>query len=427
MAVPLRRKVAPSASVAKTTEWISQVICCSYLMIFLVFDISYSLIWLLLVVGSAFLRLLFCGRVSSIRFSLYAALVYLYLGPTIGLFATESGDALPFLALFILSIDVLSHLSRTPFPSSDQRFENGSFDKLIWAFLILSASVGGVLLEGADSFASLFAFTIPFAVSLVFFERITRKSSLPGIIFMLAMYFVLIVIYISLYWSGFGRLVIGAYALMPILIADYHRDFGLRMWHVIALAPPLLAVSHLSRYGGWGGWADLSGGSSSHHLILTLQLGDSDIHRFYGGFGRFVEQYSLLFLNWVPRDLWPSKPVGLGLISVDEWIGRSGYGEGFSVSLGMFGEQLYLLGSSFFFFSWLAIIATILMLRKYISKLSLNYVAPIVAFDVSLISYVWGGSGTFGSRVWFFVTPMILVIFCLSTLRIFRTKDVLRS
>ena len=172
--------------------------------------------------------------------------------------------------------------------------------------------------------------------------------------FLLFVYFVVLAIYIYIYWNGFGRLVIGAFALMPILIADHYRDFGLRIWHAIVVAPPLLALSHLSRYGGWGGWGDLAGGSSAHHLILTLQLVDSDIHILYGGIERFFEQYSLLFLNWFPREVWPNKPLGLAMVSVDEWIGRSGYGDGFSVSLGMFGEQIYLFGSTFFlFFSFL--------------------------------------------------------------------------
>lgn len=66
MPIRLGKKSAPSAGLPRTTEWISQVICCSYLMLYVLIDLSYSVIWLLLIVGSSIVRLLFCGRVSSI-------------------------------------------------------------------------------------------------------------------------------------------------------------------------------------------------------------------------------------------------------------------------------------------------------------------------------------------------------------------------
>lgn len=411
MSQRLRRAQAPSASLAKMTEWISQVICTLYLMFYVLVDLSYSLIWFLLIVGSSLVRLLCCGRVSSIRFVLYIALIYLYLGPTIGLFVNRSGDALVFLALFVLAIDAMSYFSSFTSTTRVEKIEISAKDKIYWTFLILFSCVGGYLLQGSEKFAGLFAFTVPFALSLVFFERLVRSCALSSLRLMLGAYFVVVGIYIAFYWSGFGRLVIGAFILMPVLIADHHRDFGLRIWHAIVLAPFLLAVSHLSRYGGWGGLQDIAGGSAAHHLVLTLQLIDSDIHKLYGGFGRFVEQFSLLFLNWVPRDVWPGKPVGIGSASVDEWIGRVGYGDGFSVSLGMFGEQIYIFGSNIFYISWVFVLCILIMVRCLIGRLSISYIAPVVIFDVNLISFVWGGSGTFGSRGWFFIVPVILFIF----------------
>ena len=412
--LPSSRKIySSSASISRTTEWISQIVCCIYLMLFVFFDLSYSLIWFLMIIGSCIVRLLFSGRISSIKFSLYIALIYLYLVPTIGLFVDGSGDPLPFLALFILAIDVISRGSGVWSPKRIQKGSSSYFDLCVWCILIVFSCLGGFLIVDSDKFISLFSFLIPFASSLVFFERLVRNSRDHEIIIMLTVYFIVIGIYIMLYWHGFGRLVIGAYLLMPVLIADHHRDFGLRIWHAIVLAPPLLAVSHLSRYGGWGGWQDLASGSAAHHLVLTLQLFNSDIHSSYGGFVRFLEQFSLFFLNWVPREIWLNKPIGIGLASVDEWFGRAGFPDGFTISLGMFGEQLYLSGANFFIFYWFFLIVCILLTRKLIQRLGKENIAPVVAFDVSIISFVWGGSATFGSRAWFFVAPMLIAIFLL--------------
>jgi hypothetical protein len=394
------------------TEWISQVICTLYLMFYVLIDLSYSLIWFLLVVGSTVVRLFFCARVSSIKFSLYIALIYLYLAPTIGLFINGAGDALPFLALFILAIDVLSRSAQVPPPKKMGSDRIGLYDPVIWCSLILCAGLGGSVLQGLSGFMNSLLFSVPFAISFIFFERIARVCRSATLFLMLGVYFVTIVIYISYYWSGFGRLVVGAYALMPILIADHYRDFGLRIWHALVIAPILLAASHLSRFGSWGGWKDIAGGTAdSHHLILTLKLVDSNIYINHGGLARFLDQYYLLFLNWVPRDFWSNKPVGLALVSVDEWIGRIGLPDGYTVSLGMFGEQLYISGPNLFIFSWLVIIITLIFLRRLISYFGFFYISPVVVFDVNLISYIWGGGGTVGSRVWFFILPIFFVIF----------------
>jgi hypothetical protein len=382
-------------------------------MFYVLVDLSYSLIWFLLIIGSSVVRLIFSGRISSIKFSLYIALIYLYLGPTIGLFINGAEDALPFVALFILAIDVIAFFaSRWP-PRYIGEVKSSYSDVFVWLCFIFCAGIGGVVLAGSDKFASLFAFIIPFSLSLVFFEKLARDSRVSYLLLMLVVYFLVIGIYIIFYWHGFGRLVIGAYVLMPVLIADHHRDFGLRIWHAIVLAPPFLMVSHLSRYGSWGGLQDLAGGSAAHHLVLTLQLVHSDIHVLNGGFGRFLEQFSLFFLNWVPRDLWPNKPIGLGLISVDEWFGRAGFPDGFTISLGMFGEQLYLSGPFFFVFYWMFFVLCIIITRVFIKRISFHHIAPVVAFDVNLISFVWGGGATFGSRSWFFIVPMLVTLFIL--------------
>ena len=47
----------------------------------------------------------------------------------------------------------------------------------------------------------------------------------------------------------------------------------------------------------------------------------------------------------------------------------------------------------------------IIAIRILIKRFSGDFIAPIAAFDVSLISFFWGSMSTFGNRVWFIVIP----------------------
>lgn len=144
-------------------------------------------------------------------------------------------------------------------------------------------------------------------------------------------------------------------------------------------------------------------------------------HEMVGGFSAWFDQWLLLMGNWVPRDLWLDKPIGLGYAAVDDWIGREGFSDGYSISLGFIGEQYYLLGELY----WLGIIlafATLVVLRDVVRKVSRGYVAPLIMFDVNLMSYVWGGGATFGSRLFFFLIPTILFIVMVDRIKLPRIR-----
>ena len=50
---------------------------------------------------------------------------------------------------------------------------------------------------------------------------------------------------------------------------------------------------------------------------------------------------------------------------------------------------------------------TLLAIRVSVQKLCRGYVVPLIMFDVNLMSYFWGGGGTFGSRSFFFLVPAV--------------------
>lgn len=389
----------------------NRILCVLYIALYWFFDITNSYFFSIIIIGTTLLRIFFSPRVSSLAYVFYIVIVYLYAIPSVGMLVDGEKDPLIFLCITVLGLDAFVRLSDKRNVISLNRVDRTRpSDMLIWLSMIVLSSVGALVVPGGQ-FAGLFAFVVPFSISLLYFERILPSLSNRKIYMFFLVYLIVVGIYISYYWSGFGRIVIGGFVLMPVLIADRYRDFGLRPWQASMLAPILLGAAHLSRYGDWASTRDLASGSSAHHLVLTMELLDRPVYEYFGGLSRFFDQYMLMFLNWFPREAWPDKPIGLGYASVDEWIGRVGYGDAYTISLGMYGEQLYLMGP-YFIISWAAVLLTLIVIRNSVQYLSFGYVAPVVIFEVNLISYIWGGAGALGSRVWFFIIPPLLLIGC---------------
>ena len=326
----------------------NQILCLCYLFLWTMGLMVNSTTMIVLIIGTLIARICLDFNTSPLRFISYVYLVYLYAIPEVGYYMQSREDALPYLAMTIILSDVIVYLGdravkigSTGKPNAGYR--SSRFDLIIWLFLLAASTVGGSLVPG-DNFLGSFVFIAPYGLSLIYLERLVIVATTFRLLIFVFCYTVAVAVYIVVFWSGYGRLVVGSYILMPILLISQYRDIYLRSWMILPVAPVALYYAHMSRYGTQATAADLAGGSASHHLELTLSLAQSNVYQYYGGVGRFFGQYSLMFFNWVPRIMWESKPIGLGYAAVDEWIGRLGYGEGFSVSLGMFGEQIYIWG-----------------------------------------------------------------------------------
>ncbi|WP_417273517.1 hypothetical protein [Celeribacter halophilus] len=275
---------------------------------------------------------------------------------------------------------------------------------LLVTSLVLNSMLGGVM--------ATIGFVAPFAISLVYFERYLRADSVSTFraLLVTGFYMVTIGIFVSFLWSGFGRIRIGSYILMPLLLLNFYRNIGIRTWQVVMAAPLLLFIAQASRYGSVANAERFFLGSAGVHIIFTDDLWGGTTHKYLGGFSAWLDQWLLLLGNWFPSDLWPNKPIGLGYSSVDDWIGRDGFGDAFSISIGFIGEQYYLLGERYWM-GLLANFATLLFLRKATTKLCRGYVIPLIIFDVNIMSYIWGGGAVMGSRLFFFLIPVILFSF----------------
>ncbi|WP_168184260.1 hypothetical protein [Thioclava sp. F42-5] len=285
--------------------------------------------------------------------------------------------------------------------------------------LMISFLVSAIFLSAIkfDRNVGSLAFTVPFACAVAFFEHFLRSNPPKSrVLFSLLFFLITIFIYAVHFWSGYGRIVIGTYAIVPMFIAHQYLYIKIRPVFVAISAPFFLMIAFLSRHGSGSTSPSIGAGSASDHLFRTAQLWSDPSCISSSGFDAWLGQASLLFFSWVPRFLWSSKPLGVGYISVDQWLGREGYGKGFSISLGFIGEQIYLLCDQY----WIGIIcsfALIVICRFFVRNFSIGYAGPLVCLDVSLVSYFWGGQATFGSRVWFFVVPCIIATFLISRFR----------
>lgn len=361
------------------------------------------------------LRQSLAGRTSALEFTLSSVSLILFIIPAIALYEFRRIDVFILVFYFILVADLLLY-TRMIFIKEPGYlpaykildYSNNKGIKCFFWFLMFWSLVAGSFLPNTPLMSYL-SFSLSYGLSLVFFERILISGPTnKALFFYLLSYLFVVVIYVVFYWSGFGRLLVGAYILMPVLLVNYYKDIGLRFWQAVGLCFPALYYAQLSRYDVISSAEQIFIGSAGHHLIVTKDLFDIKFTVFASGFSQFLDQFSLFFLNWVPRDLWVSKPVGAGLISVDDIYGRTGVSENYSQSLGYIGEQIYLLGD-FFVVGVFLVLSLTIFLVKYFIKYSRGYIAPVIIWDVSLISYFWGSMATFGARVWFLLIPALIL------------------
>lgn len=365
--------------------------------------------WAWSVIGAVSLRLLLDSDNSSFAFTAAIALFYIFIVPCAGFVARGQFGAVWFLAFASLTLELVRSL-RLAYPQVVLHRDHARRSVIALLMCLAIALIAPTVLD--DSVFGRIAFMAPFALSLIFFEQVLRSRPLVLGVLLLGAYAVVIAVYVAFFWSGFGRLVIASFVLMPVLLAVRYLRLPVFIWQAMAISPPIMALSHLSRYGEVGNPGVWTQGSAGHHIELSMMLARTDVSDFLGGLERWFSQLILMLLNWFPRELWPNKPVGIGASSVDDWIGREGYGDGYSVSLGFVGEQLYLLGD-FFLLGVFASLLVFLLCRFIVVASSGSFIAPVIVFDVNLLGFLWGGSATFGSRVWFCVAPMLLLVLAL--------------
>lgn len=260
-----------------------------------------------------------------------------------------------------------------------------------------------------DNFLS---FTIPYSMSFFFYEKIL-KSKVPNIVSysFLYLYIFTVILYLILFWNGFGRVVIVSYLLVPLLLLHHYQYIKINLLYLIFLSPIALLLAQLTRYEEVDTIDKVLIGSAGHHLIVTDEIIKMKIleNSFNELNFSFFDQLSLLFFNWVPRVFWEAKPLGIGYISLFKMSDGPILDLDYSQSVGFVGENV-LYFDNFFIFGvfvcWFILFITVKALRLF----SFNYETLAIIFYVNLLSYFWGGMATIGSRLWFMAIPVLILI-----------------
>lgn len=274
---------------------------------------------------------------------------------------------------------------------------------LMWIVIVMSA---GMVLSNVEALSG-FIFLACWGLALVFLERLnwsTRSVVLryTGVAIIIGS----VLLFAALLWTGGGRLIMISLLLGPVLIAGYYGPFRVSGHLLAGLGAALVFVGHVIRYGFSDGLSGIAADSGATHAILTTQLYETpSITQNVTG---FWDQYLLMFLNWVPRSVWPEKPLGVNYLFVDVYIGRQGLGELHSTALGYFGEQIYYWGMG-----WpvgaVITTASLVLLRLLVVRCARAFTAPVVAMDVWLLTFFWGGMAVWASRVWFALVPALVL------------------
>lgn len=358
------------------------------------------------------------GKRNSLEMALDVSYFYVMLPPTILNLFFDEGQYTFFLCIYYVFQNTFLFLYEKNKNIHDfvKELPPSKSDRQIWLFLIAATSVLSVATQGSnndDGSVTIFAFSLPYGASLVYFERVISNQKWKT---SLLIQVIPVFLYAFFIWSGFGRLLIGAYMIMPILILNRHHDLGIKSAYWALVSPIALITALFSRLKTTD-FEKMTDDSGVSHLILTQEMLLTVHHRVPAGLSEYVQQWMLLFLAWIPRDLWTSKPLGIGFSFVSDWMGsKAAYQAGFSVAIGFIGENLWYLGDMAF--AGLAFhLATLILIRKMIERFASGRYAPLAGFDAMLPTYIWGGAAAFGSRIWFFVIPMIAVTYLTSQSR----------
>lgn len=257
---------------------------------------------------------------------------------------------------------------------------------------------------------NLLAFLVPYSISLVVFEAtlLTGATRRQAALWLIG-YLLTLGVYSFVVWDGFGRLVVASLLMAPFLVAFTQLNVWPRLWWLMLAAPFTLIASQLVRYEDIEDIETALVGSAGHHYVVTNDILGFNLYRAPEGLSAFFEQYLLLFTNWIPRDWWAEKPVGIGLSSVDAIYGRKGFDEGYSHSIGFLGELYFTLGS-WFLLGFALLVITVILLEKIVSKFDRDSSVPLVVLQINMISYFWGGMATMGSRLWFMLIPVMFMV-----------------
>lgn len=266
-----------------------------------------------------------------------------------------------------------------------------------WCLFWLAAAT---LLSLVDEDWSLL-FLVGYGLSLFHFARLAGSGSHRWLA--LAGYALALAIYIFFIWDTYGRLLVGGLIAMPLLLIVGQGSWRAKPWMIFLLLPLALGLAQWVRGDELGDQGLLSGSVATPSIIAVQLL--ATLHLVAPRLGVFADQLMLFFLAWVPRSIWPEKPLGLGSTLVDDLYGRRGTSLEHSIAPGVLGEALWSFGP--YFLLGLLAVALVYVLLTFLQRALLRESAAIAAIQLCLLpTLVWGGMASFSARYWLFALPL---------------------
>lgn len=363
---------------------------------------STSSVFIYFLIAAQLIRLLAKSFNKPLEIALGGSFLFLYAVFPINILIFLEIDSTYLICLFIIFSDGLIYFDKPAGVPIGIKSDKRDMD-----YIGFGISAVAIILTAYLIPIPVLSLMIPIGSALFFQERLLRKGQdKRSALLVFVVFEMSIGVYLLLHWTGYGRLAIASYCLMPFAVLTAYHRLSAEFWHLTLITPFLATFALIVRGGSLDSLTKETAAGVTDHLIYTNNLIKGVITGNVG-FANFFEQYILFFLNWFPRDLWPNKPVGVGYYGVDVLGERPFVSDEHNISLGFVGEQIFLLGDHYLI-GVLSAFISIVIFRFYFNKFSrANGVAARVAFDMSLITYFWGGMAAFGSRAWFVIIPIM--------------------
>ncbi|ACF14595.1 hypothetical protein Ctha_2143 [Chloroherpeton thalassium ATCC 35110] len=229
-------------------------------------------------------------------------------------------------------------------------------------------------------------------------------------------------------WSGFGRLLFAKYFIVilfvwsPVLTKKRNtiiKTLILFLFPVIVGVSGILRVQQLrpneydlnkSITTGEGAGSIFS--TMEHSELVVNHIMDERYELLYG------ESYLATIFFWIPRNLWPNKPVGFGKQMV-KWIQPNLYHTNHSLAGNYVAEAV----ANYGYFGYILAIAMIYIVIKlmsyYVKSNNIYKIIIAVIYIVSIPDLIWGGFFSFFVRATLSSMFCVVIIFFMKKIIIY--------
>jgi hypothetical protein len=270
-------------------------------------------------------------------------------------------------------------------------------------YLILILSAIGVAVTNGDGFIFFGS------LSILYLLRNLKTGGWHDVKKLLVPYFIFYFFYSNFYWSGFGRLILAGFVLVPLLSFVVVGGYRVKNYYIYFGAILVSILMTALRFKDGVSLDNIKNDSAIGPFFLAQSIYESRYIFDFDFFG-FLNQFSLVFLAFIPRFLWQDKPIGFGRLYVNQQMDTSIYSDEHSIAGLYNGEIIYFTGEYWFLFSLFAIFF-MSSTFKVLNKLNKNHDNYSFIAALFVPTFLWGGFASFGAR---FSTVFIFILFWMS-------------